>query len=524
MTRVLELLVSLLIVFVLVVVVGALLPAHGHLERTVEVSSPLRQIYDSVNTFRRFPEWSSLRGIDPQTTMHARRSRVGTGRRASNGPAQSPQVGEGALEIASTEQDSKVAMALTNAWSGENKTYTITLVPSQNGKTVTINWAYDAEYGWNLMWRYAGLYINGDPASQIQTNLNNIAAMLASFPNVDYKDQKIDIADVTAKPVLVVATKAKRSLDEVAEATDTAMTEIEAVAEEDRPHPAGPLMTITTNWGEEDYAFSVAMPVERDHVHAGQAGVHDRNAGAADRDRPATTSRRRYKTGDKDDDGLLVVDGNVRAAMWYQGKALVTELHRQPRRAAAAAPDGKGLRGNARLSVRGDGRRPVLGRADLGAGCRRRRADVQGVSADPDAVRQVPMVAKTDGFGRPFFLRRSARPRHIADASWRPNPPRYRSSGAALVADARDDEPHASRRQLRFELVVLALAQRRARERRVDADPAERGVGFVGTDDAVVVRCRRRRIRRAATHRNRPRSDRSARSSITRRACSRLLR
>ena len=55
MTRVLELLVSLLIVFVLVVVVGVLLPAHGHIERTVEVSSPLRQIFDSVNTFRRFP-------------------------------------------------------------------------------------------------------------------------------------------------------------------------------------------------------------------------------------------------------------------------------------------------------------------------------------------------------------------------------------------------------------------------------------------------------------------------------------
>ena len=69
MTRVLELLVSLLIVTVLVVAVGALLPDHGHVERTVEVSSPVRQIFDSANTLRRFPEWSPERRLDPQLHM-----------------------------------------------------------------------------------------------------------------------------------------------------------------------------------------------------------------------------------------------------------------------------------------------------------------------------------------------------------------------------------------------------------------------------------------------------------------------
>ena len=63
--------------------------------------------------------------------------------------------------------------------------------------------------------------------------------MLASFPNVDYKDQKIDVTDVTARPVLLVATKAKRSLDDVADATDTAMKQIEAVDEEGRPLGGG---------------------------------------------------------------------------------------------------------------------------------------------------------------------------------------------------------------------------------------------------------------------------------------------
>ena len=329
MTRFLELLVSLVIVFVLVVVVGALLPSHGHIERTVEVSSPLRQIFDSVNSFHRFPEWSAQHKLDPRTKMTLEGPESGPGARVRWSSA-SQQVGDGSLEIKTADQDSKVTMALDNAWSGENKTYTVTLVPSQNGKTVNINWAYDADYGWNLVWRYAGLYINGDPATNIQYNLADVAAMLASFPNVDYKDVKIDVADVTSRPVLLVATKAKRTLDDVADATDTAMKEIDAAMKKAGLNAAGPRMTITTNWGEEDYAFSVAQPVdattftlnkqqytiETPTPKASSTGDEDENAS--------------FQPGDKDNDGMLVVEGRVRAALWYQGKALVTEYTGSP--------------------------------------------------------------------------------------------------------------------------------------------------------------------------------------------------
>lgn len=329
MTRVLEVLVSLLIVFALAVVVGVLLPSHGHVERTVEVSSPLRQIYDSVNTFRRFPEWSALRRLDPQARMTFEGPESGKGARVKWTSA-SPQVGNGGLEISQSDQDSKVVMSLDNAWSGDNKTYTVTLVPSQNGKTVNINWAYDADYGWNLIWRYAGLYIHGDPASQIALSLGNIAAMLASFPNVDYKDQKIDITDVTARPVLLVATKAKRSLEEVADATDTAVRQIEAAMKKTGLTQAGPVMTITSNWGEEDYAFSVAVPVDSTTLTLDKQQYTietpaPKESSTGDEDENAT-----FKPGDKDNDGLLVIDDKVRAALWYQGKALVTEYTGSP--------------------------------------------------------------------------------------------------------------------------------------------------------------------------------------------------
>lgn len=333
MTRILEILVSLLIVILLAVVIGVLLPNHGHIERTVEVSSPVRQVYDTMNTFRRFPQWSALRGLDPNVQFRLEGPESGAGAKIDWTSAVQ-RVGNGSYAITSSEEDSKISMDVENDWAGKNKKFQIELVPSANGRTVKIHWAFDADYGWNLMDRYAGLYIYGDPAQMVQSNLNNLAAMLAGFPNTDYKDQDIQLVDVEAKPVFLVATKAKRSLDEVADVTSTALNEIDAALKKAGLTAAGPRMTITTNWGEEDYSFSVAVPVDATTF---KLDKHEQEFTIETPVKPASSTEdddsgepKTYAPGEKDQNGMLVVDGNVRAALWYQGKALKSEYKGSP--------------------------------------------------------------------------------------------------------------------------------------------------------------------------------------------------
>jgi uncharacterized protein YndB with AHSA1/START domain len=330
MIRVVEVGVGLLIVFLLAVVVGVLLPDHGHIERSVEVSSPVRQVYDSMNSFRRYPQWSALRGFDPNMSMTLSGPEAGPGAKVSwTSPPE--KVGDGSLEIKSSEPDSKIVVSIDSPWIGTNKTYTTTLLPAANGKTLKIDVAYDVDYGWNLLWRYGGLYINGTPATIVQGSLNSLAALLAGFPNTDYKDQKIDIADVQAKPLFLVNTKAKRTLDDVEDATNTAVGEIEAAMKKTGLTAAGPRMTITSNWGEEEYAFTVAIPVSATTFKlAGQdytiqTPVTAPSDTGDDNEQPAAPN-----PGDKDKSGMLVIDANVRAALWYQGKALVTDYTGSP--------------------------------------------------------------------------------------------------------------------------------------------------------------------------------------------------
>jgi hypothetical protein len=331
MIRIFEVLVALLIVFVLAVVIGVMLPSQGHTEREVEVSSPVRQVYDSLNTFRRYPQWSWLRAQDPSVKMSFQGPEAGKDAKVSWSSAL-PKIGDGSLQITSTTPDSKVVMAVDNNWTGTDKTYTVELRPAANGKTLKINVAYDVDYGWNLLSRYAGLYINGDPASSIQVSLNNLSAMLAGFPNIDYKDQKIESVEVAGKPVFLVSTKSKRSLDEVAAATDTAIAQIDAAIKKAGLTAAGPRMTITTEWGDEDYTFSVAVPVSSPMFTLNQQQVTietpvpaPSDSGDDEDGQPKT-----YNPGEKDRKGYLVVDANVRAVLWYQGVALYTEYTGSP--------------------------------------------------------------------------------------------------------------------------------------------------------------------------------------------------
>lgn len=331
MTRVLELLVSLIIVAALVVVVGVLLPSHGRIERSVEVSNPVRQIYDSVNTLRRFPEWSAERRMDPRLNIEyfGPRSGVDAGVNWSGNET----VGKGSVKILSTDEDSQVKMAVEDAFSGENKTYTIRLEPAQNAKTTRIFWSYDVDYGWNLLWRYAGLYIHGKPDAMLQTSLANLSSMLATVPNADYKDQDIQPAEVTGVPMLLVSTKAPRTLDEVAEATDQAVARVQAVMKKAGLNQAGPVRTYTTNWGDENYVFDVAIPVDSATF---QLDNNSYTIAAApessdtDDDLDDEESTKTFNVGDRDDHGNLVLEDSVRATISYSGLALVTEYTGSP--------------------------------------------------------------------------------------------------------------------------------------------------------------------------------------------------
>jgi hypothetical protein len=340
MTRLFEFLVALVIVAVLGLVVGVVMPGQGHVERTMMISKDLRQVYDVFGNFRRFPDYSVLRSYDRNIQFEFSGKAYGPGAKVS-WISKDPKVGDGALEIASmTPAATEISEAgkgeivwnITNAWHGKNKRFTIDMERSgRSQKLVKVTWSYDVDYGFNLIDRYSNLYIHGDPDALIQFSLSNLQNVMASVPNIDYSKLNPALVDRPAQPILFVSTTAPRTLDDVDTASDKAMAEIDAAMKKLGVKAVGPRTTFTTNWGDQNYTFDVAVPIDSSTLTidgqsypltAATRPTLDTTAPAAAGTAAAPASTDVATPGSKDRLGRLIVDGNVRAVLGFGGRAL----------------------------------------------------------------------------------------------------------------------------------------------------------------------------------------------------------
>jgi hypothetical protein len=345
MMRVLEFLVALVIVVVIGVVAAVVMPGSGHVDRSLVVGKDIRQVYDVLDNFRRLPDYSVLRSYDPHVEFKFSGQAFGPGAELSWNSSD-PKVGSGELTIASATPDfdkidsntkkASIVWNLDNDWRGMDKHFTLDLErQGSRGQLTNILWSYDVDYGWNLVNRFANLYIHGDPDAFIQFGLNNLQNVLASVPNIDYSPLIPYIEQTQPTPVLLVATSMQRKdgLDGLDDAVNKAIVQIQAAAKKLGVNVTGPRILFTTNYGDQTYTFDVAMPIDTSSLTVGGQSVQltaptppvvdasgaPAEASSASADAAASAA---LTPGSRDRFGRLVVDSNVRATLAFGGAAL----------------------------------------------------------------------------------------------------------------------------------------------------------------------------------------------------------
>ena len=348
MMRVLEFIVALIIVAVVGLVVGVVMPGSGHVERSLVIGKDMRQVYDILDNFRRFEDYTVLRQYDPKLQFKLSGKDYGPGAELSWN-SDDPKVGQGKLTIANAEpeffkvdntvNDAKIVWNLDNGWRGQDKHFTLDLERQGSRHQLTkVIWSYDVAYGFNLVDRYSNLYIHGDPDAFIQFSLNNLQNVLAAVPNIDYGKLIPYMQPAKPTPVLLVSSQIDRKggLAALDDATATAVGQIQAAAKKLGVNVVGPRIIFTTNYGDQTYTFDVAMPIDATSLTiAGQSqpltpaqapklGDEPADASSA----PAGTSSTAAPAagpapGDHDRFGRLVVDANVRATLAFNEPALM---------------------------------------------------------------------------------------------------------------------------------------------------------------------------------------------------------
>lgn len=269
MTRIIEFLIALGIVAGLFVIVGVVLPSERHMSESVETNRRMTIVYDTVNSLRRFKDWNPLVLRDPRIELKLSGPESGVGARLDYSSKEG-YIGKGSWTITSTEKNKDVVIAIEDETKGKDKTTTFKLESTgKNGRNVKITQDYTVKYGWDLLGRYAGLYVSRHVGDDIKLGLSRLSNVLATVPNVDYRSddtplKDLKVVDVPAEDLLVVnAGNIDRDNDSIKKSIKDNQEWIKRVMDANGLEAAGPVRIVTTDFGSDKYAFDVAQPVRK---------------------------------------------------------------------------------------------------------------------------------------------------------------------------------------------------------------------------------------------------------------------
>ena len=269
MTRLLEILISLAIVAALYLLVALVLPSSRHLVEKIETNRKLTIAFDSLNSLRRFKDWNPLVLRDPVVQITLSGPDSGVGARLDY-VSKKDGLGKGSWEITESVPREKVSYKIENEERGSNKRTSFTFKPTgRNNRNLEITQTFDVDYGWNLIGRYAGLYVTRHVGDDMKMGLTRLVNMLAAVPNVDYavKDSKMTTPKVVERPaedLLVVSAGAVERGNAQIQASMTSNSEwIKLVIDANGLEAVGPLRIVTTDLGRETYTFDVVQPVRK---------------------------------------------------------------------------------------------------------------------------------------------------------------------------------------------------------------------------------------------------------------------
>ena len=155
---------------------GFLLPAECHVERETVIDATPEEVFAFLIDHREFNRWSPWAERDPNTKYEYSGPTSGVGAKAA-WSSEDPNVGSGASELVEVVPYEKVRMHLDFGDQGTATAY-YTLTPKDGGTHIV--WAFDTNFGNNLIARYMGLMFDDWVGGEYEKGLANLKKLAES--------------------------------------------------------------------------------------------------------------------------------------------------------------------------------------------------------------------------------------------------------------------------------------------------------------------------------------------------------
>lgn len=273
MARFLELLVATLLVALLGAIVGVALPSYRAVTHSVETNRPVNVVYDMLNGFQRFNDWNTMKLLDPNVKMTLSGPASGVGAKLEFSST-NPSIGSGSWELIESVPGEKIVYRVVDKAIGENKTVRFTFERAgRSQRNVKINQRYRVEYNWNLIGRYAGMYVAANAGKRVELSLKVLSNALAGVPRVDYTiyEHPLQVVDVPAMNALKVDVTAPLANDGFAISLTNQLKWMDRVMADSGFEKDGPLRIVTIDRGAEAYTFTMLLPVRAKDAEEGSS-------------------------------------------------------------------------------------------------------------------------------------------------------------------------------------------------------------------------------------------------------------
>ncbi len=253
-----------LFLFAAFVVTGYMLPKQVHIERTITIDRPATMMFELLNSYRYYNQWSPWAERDPKAEFVISGPESGVGARMSW--IGDPQlVGSGWQEIVASKPYEQIDIMLDFDAQGIALTG-FALVP--DGDATSVTWFFDSNltegvnYLDSFLARYFGLLFDRWVGGDYEQGLANLKRYAESLSVSDFSQLEIEQVDVEAQNILYVTSSSSQDPADIAVAMAAAYSEISVFMNYGGINMTGQPMAITRAWEEGSYQFDAAIPVD----------------------------------------------------------------------------------------------------------------------------------------------------------------------------------------------------------------------------------------------------------------------